>query len=69
MALGSEVPVRIRANSKFCNKQALICSYGQILTIYLLIDCKNSVIYGKMAVNYEGKSFMERAPGWFLKVM
>ena len=31
-----------------------ICSYGQILTVNLLINCKNSVIYGKMAVNYEG---------------
>ena len=30
-----------------------ICCYGQILTINLLINCKNSVIYGKMAVNYE----------------
>ena len=36
-----------------------ICSYGQILTVNLLINCKNSVIYGKMAVNYEEKSFME----------
>ena len=38
-----------------------ICSYGQILTVNLLINCKNSVIYGKMAVNYEEKSFMEKA--------
>ena len=36
-----------------------ICSYGQILTINLLINCKNSVIYGKMTVNYKEKSFME----------
>ena len=38
-----------------------ICSYGQILTVNLLINCKNSVIYGKMAVNYEEKCFMEQA--------
>ena len=31
--------------------------------INLLINWKNSVIYGKMAVNYEEKSFMEKAPG------
>ena len=36
-----------------------ICSYGQIMTVNLLINCKNSVIYFKMAVNYEEKSFME----------
>ena len=36
-----------------------ICSYGQILTINLLINCKNYVIYGKMTVNYKEKSFME----------
>ena len=36
-----------------------ICSYGQILTVNLLINWKNSVIYGEMAVNYEEKSFME----------
>ena len=29
---------------------------------------KNSVIYGKMAVNYEGKIFMEQAPGCLLLV-
>ena len=40
-----------------------ICSYGQILTVNLLINCKNSVIYGIMAVNYEEKCFMEQAPG------
>ena len=28
-----------------------ICSYGQILTINLLINCKNSVIYPHFAVN------------------
>ena len=39
-----------------------ICSYGQILTVNLLINCKNSVINGKMAVNYEEKCFMEQAP-------
>ena len=39
-----------------------ICSYGQILIVKLLINCKNSVIYSKMAVNYEEKSFMELAP-------
>ena len=39
-----------------------ICSYGQILTVNLLINCKNSVIYGKIAVNYEEKCFMEQAP-------
>ena len=39
-----------------------ICGYGQILTVNLLINCKNSVIYGKMAVNYKEKSFMEKAP-------
>ena len=36
-----------------------ICSYGEILTVNFLINYKNSVIYGKMAVSYEGKSFME----------
>ena len=36
-----------------------ICSYSQILTVNLLINWKNSVIYGEMAVNYEEKSFME----------
>ena len=36
-----------------------ICSYDQILTVNLLIKSKNFVIYGKMAVNYEEKSFME----------
>ena len=40
-----------------------ICSYTQILTVNLLINCKNSVIYGKMAINYEEKSFIEQAPG------
>ena len=40
-----------------------ICSYGQILIVNLLINCKNSVIYSQMAVNYEGKSFMEQVPG------
>ena len=39
-----------------------ICSYGQILTRNLLITCKNSVIYGKMTVNYKEKSFMAQAP-------
>ena len=36
-----------------------ICSYGQILTVNLLINWKNSVIYGEMAVNYKERSFME----------
>ena len=40
-----------------------ICSCGQILTVNLTINCKNSIIYGKMAINYEEKSFMEQAPG------
>ena len=40
-----------------------ICSYGQILTINLLINCKNYVIYGHFAVNYEEKSFVEQVPG------
>ena len=39
-----------------------ICSYGQILTVNLIINCKNSVIYGHFAINYEEKSFMEEAP-------
>ena len=26
-------------------------------------NCKNYVIYGKIAVNYKEKSFMEQAPG------
>ena len=30
-----------------------ICSNGQILTVNLLINCKNSVNYSKMAINYE----------------
>ena len=29
----------------------------------LIINCKNSIIYGKIAINYEEKSFMEQAPG------
>ena len=40
-----------------------IYSYGQILTVNLLINCQNSVIYGHFVVNYEEKSFMEQAPG------
>ena len=40
-----------------------ICSYGQILTVNLLINWKNSVIYGEIAVNYGEKRFMEQAPG------
>ena len=39
-----------------------ILSYGQILTVNLLINCKNFVVYSKMAINYEEKSFMEQAP-------
>ena len=39
-----------------------IYSYGQILTVNLLINCQNSVIYGHFVVNYEEKSFMEQAP-------
>ena len=35
---------------------------SQILTLNLIINCKNSIIYGKMAVKYEEKSFMEQAP-------
>ena len=38
-----------------------ICSYGQILTVNLLINCKKFVIYDKIAVNYEENSFMEQA--------
>ena len=38
-----------------------ICSYGQILTVNLLINCQNSIIYGLFVVNYEEKSFMEQA--------
>ena len=30
-----------------------ICSYGHILTI----NCKNSIIYGKMTVNYKGQLY------------
>ena len=40
-----------------------ICSYGQILTLNLLMNCKNSIIYGHFAINYKEKSFMEQAPG------
>ena len=39
-----------------------ICSYDQILTITLLINCKNSVIYGKMTVNY--KEILKRIGPW-----
>ena len=39
------------------------CSYGQILTINLLENCQNTVIYCHFVVNYEEKSFMEEAPG------
>ena len=39
-----------------------ICSYSQILTVNLLINCKISIIDIKMALNYEGKSFMEEVP-------
>ena len=46
---------------RICKLQ--IYSYGQILHVNLLINWKKSVIYGKMAVNYEEKSFMEQAPG------
>ena len=45
-----------------------ICSYGQILTLNLLINCKNSVIYGKIAINYEEKCFMEQAPGYIVGI-
>ena len=40
-----------------------ICNYGQILTVNLLVNCQNSVIYGHFVVNYLEKSFMEQAPG------
>ena len=40
-----------------------ICSYGQILTVNLLVNCQNSVIYGHFVVNYEEKSLIEQAPG------
>ena len=40
-----------------------ICSYGQILTVNLLENCQNTVIYSHFVVNYEEKSFMEEAPG------
>ena len=40
-----------------------IYSYGQILTVNLLINCQNSVIYGHFVVNYKEESFMEQAPG------
>ena len=41
-----------------------ICRNGQILTVNLLVSCKNSVIYSHFAVNYDEKkvlrnSFME----------
>ena len=39
-----------------------ICSHGQIVTVNLLINCKNCISCGKMAVNYEEKSFMELGP-------
>jgi len=39
-----------------------ICNYGQILTVNLLVNCQNSVIYGHFVVNYLEKSFMEQAP-------
>ena len=29
-----------------------ICNYGQILTVNLLVNCQNSVIYGHFVVNY-----------------
>ena len=38
-----------------------ICNYGQILTVNLLVNCQNSVIYGHFVVNYLEKSFMEQA--------
>ena len=37
-----------------------ICSYNQILTVNLLINCKNSIIYGRMAINYEEKVLWDR---------
>ena len=42
-----------------------ICCYGRILTVNLLVNCRISVNYGKMAVNYVEKSFMEQAPSHF----
>ena len=42
--------------------QLRTCSYSQILTVNLLINCKISIIDIKMALNYEGKSFMEEVP-------
>ena len=42
-------------------------NYGFVVTAKVYCKfahkCKNSVNYGKMAVNYEGKSFMEQVPG------
>ena len=47
-----------------------ICRNGQILTVNLLVSCKNSVIYSHFAVNYdEKKSFTEQfygGPKYFL---
>ena len=41
-----------------------ICRNGQILTVNLLVSCKNSVIYSHFAVNYdEKKSFTEQFYG------
>ena len=37
-----------------------ICSYCQILTVNLLVNCQNSVIYGYFVLNYLEKSFMEQ---------
>ena len=39
-----------------------ICSYSQILTVNLVVNFQNSIIYGHFAINYKGKSFMEQAP-------
>ena len=39
-----------------------ICSYGQILTVNLLVNCQNCLIYGKMVVNYKEKKFYGIGP-------
>ena len=45
------------------NHKLRICSYGQILTVNLVVNCQNSVIYGHFVLNYEEKSFMEQDAG------
>ena len=37
-----------------------ICSYGQILTVNLLVKCKNSVIYGHFVVIRKKKVLWKR---------